>query len=86
MPKPCTHNEEVAYYQSKLCEFRQEQFEQLTFIEKLLLLSCAESKVEKIHKLDPTSTIEVMDILDLAISACYYSHFKESPIETAVCQ
>lgn len=75
---------EVEFYQQQVCDFAQQQFDKLPYRERLLIGAQAVEIVNELRKTNQYSRLTVQDILVVAIYACYYLRFKESPVETAI--
>lgn len=75
---------EVEFYQKQVCDFVQQQFDKLSYRERLFIREQAIEIVNDLRKINQYSRLTVQDVLVIAIYTCYYQRFKESPIETAI--
>ena len=75
---------EVEFYQKQVRDFMQQQFEKLHYRERLLIGAQAVEIVNELRERNQYCKINTEDVLILAIYACYYLRFRESPVETAI--
>jgi len=77
-------DKEVAFYQERIYKFAGEKFRSLPYREQLLIGAQAIEIVHELRQRYPYCKINKDDVLVLAIYACYYLRFRESPVETAI--
>jgi len=79
-----TFDAEVDYYQKEVRQFAQDQFDNLTYRERLFVGAQAMDILNDLRKINPYCRLTLQDVLVLALYACYYMKFHESPVETAI--
>lgn len=79
-----TFDAEVDYYQKEVRQFAQDQFDNLTYRERLFIGAEAIDILNELRSTNPYCRLTLQDVLVIALYACYYMRFKESPVETAI--